>query len=67
MAHGESVSERAQRLRDLAASAENLVALAGLLDEALDKARRDLMALAGAARVLAGRLDREADALEVVL
>lgn len=65
MAHGVSVSERAQRLRDLAARAENLSALAGVIDETLDRARRDLLALAGAARGLAGRLEREADATEV--
>ena len=65
MAHGKSVPERAQRLRDLAASAENLAGLAGVIDETIDKARRDLLALAGAARGLVGRLEREADATEV--
>lgn len=65
MAPSGSVSERAQRLRDLAASAENLSALAGVIDETLDRARRDLLALAGAARGLASRVEREADAEEV--
>lgn len=56
---------RAQRLRDLSASAENLVALAAIADETLTKARLDLLALSGAARRLAGQLEREADAEEV--
>jgi hypothetical protein len=65
MAHGTSVSERAQRLRDLAGSAENLVSLASVVDETLTKARLDLLALSGAARQMATRLEREADLLEV--
>lgn len=64
---GGSVVERAQRLRDLAANAENLVSLAGVIDETLTRARLDLLALAGAARGLAGRLEREADTSEVAL
>jgi len=66
MARGSTVPERAQRLRDLAASAENLVNLAAVADETLARARLDIMALAGAARALAGRLEREADAAEAV-
>lgn len=66
MATNDSVVARAQRLRDLAGSAENLASLAGLIDATLDRARLDLMTLAGAARTLAARLEREADAAEVV-
>lgn len=55
---------RAQRLRDLAAGAENLVSLAALADETLTKARLDLLALSGAARQLASRLELEAEAVE---
>jgi hypothetical protein len=51
---------RAQRLRDLAESAENLVALAAVADETLAKVRLDLLALSGAARALAGKLEQEA-------
>jgi hypothetical protein len=58
---------RAERLRDLASGAENLVILAGVVDETLAKARLDLLALSGAARQLATRLEREADAAEVAL
>jgi hypothetical protein len=65
MAHGESVSEKAQRLRDLAASAENIASLAVVADQTLAKARADVLALAGAARRIAHRLEREADATEV--
>lgn len=57
--------KRVQELRDLAASAENLVALAAVADETLAKARFDLLALSGAARRLAGELERAADAAEV--
>jgi hypothetical protein len=65
MAPNGSVSERSQRLRNLAGSAENLAGMAGVIDQTLDNARRDLLALAGAARTLAGSLERAADELEV--
>lgn len=64
MAHSRTISDRAPRLRELAESAENLVNLAGLADETLAQARADLLALAGAARTLATRLDAEASAME---
>lgn len=60
MARGNTVSERAQRLRDLAAGAENIAHLALLADEALAKTRHDLVTLASAARTLAGKLEAEA-------
>jgi hypothetical protein len=60
-----STGARAQRVRDLAASADNIAAAAIVADETLAKARRDVLALAGAARKLAERLEREADASEV--
>jgi hypothetical protein len=60
MAPARSVSERAQRLRDLAESAENVVSLAAVTDQTLTKARLDLLALSGAARRLAANLEAEA-------
>lgn len=67
MAHRGSIDTRSQRLKDLAESAENLVSLAAVTDETLARGRLDLLALSGAARVLAQRLEREADAAEVEL
>lgn len=55
---------RARRLRDAAASAENLGELALLADATLDRARSDLKALATAATRLADRLEQEAKAAE---
>jgi hypothetical protein len=60
MARGNTVSERPQRLRDLAARAENIAALALVADETLAKARQDVVALASAARMLAAKLETEA-------
>ena len=65
MARGSTLPDRAQRLRDLAGSAENIAALAVVADDSLGRARRDLLALAAAGRMLAERLKREADATEV--
>lgn len=65
MAHGKSVVDRAQNLRELAEGAENLVHLTSLADATLERARQDLLVLAGAARGLAGRLEQAADAMEV--
>jgi hypothetical protein len=65
MTRGKSVSERAQRLRDLADSAENIASLAVVADETLAKARRDVLALAGAARRIAEQLTAAADGAEV--
>ncbi len=66
MTHAESVS-KAARLRDLAASCENIAALAVVADENLAAARRDVMALAGAARRVAEQLSRAADGEAVEL
>jgi hypothetical protein len=55
-----TVSERVQRLRDLAARAENIAALALVADETLAKARQDVLTLASAARGLAAQLEAEA-------
>ena len=62
MARGNTVTERAQRLRNLAARAENIARLALLADETLARARQDVVTLAGAARLLAGQLEAEAAA-----
>lgn len=60
MARGSTVPERAQRLRDLAARAENIAALALVADEALARARQDVVMLASAARSIAASLEAEA-------
>jgi hypothetical protein len=65
MTRGKSVSDRAQRLRDLADSAENIASLAVVADETLAKARRDVLALAGAARRIAEQLTAAAEGAEV--
>lgn len=66
MTHGDSVS-KAARLRDLAASCENIAAAAVLADESLAKARQDVLALAGAARRIADQLAKAADGEAVKL
>jgi hypothetical protein len=58
---------RAQRLRDAAAKAENIAALARLIDAQLGKACGDLLAMAAAAKQLAETLERAADGAEVAL
>jgi hypothetical protein len=60
MARGTTVSDRARRLRDLAAGAENIAASALVADEVLAKARHDVLTLATAARSLAAKLETEA-------
>jgi len=56
---------RADRLREAAAQAENLAALAGLADAQLTRAANDLATLAQAARRLATSLQCDADTAEV--
>jgi len=59
------LSARVQRLRDSAGHAENLAALAGLVDAQLSRASADLQTLAQAARRLATALECEGDTAEV--
>jgi hypothetical protein len=50
-------------LRDLAARAENIANLALVADDALARARHDVVTLASAARSLAAKLEAEAATL----
>ena len=60
MARKNSISDRAQRLRQLAASAEKIGDKAMAADETLAKMRHDLLTLVSAARALADKLNAEA-------
>ena len=61
----DTTGARVERLRAMAGQAENLAALAGLADAALTRASHDLATLATAARILAAKLNSEADTAEV--
>lgn len=59
--HTTGAPSRAQRLREQAEKAENIAALARLVDDTLVKASGDLLALASAAKQLSDRLEALAD------
>lgn len=63
--NGEKVTtaarSRAQRLREAAERAENIGALAGLIDAQLVRACGDLLAMAAAAKQLAATLEKAAE------
>ena len=63
--HTTGAPARAERLRAAAEQAENLAALAGLAEAQLSRASSDLHTLAAAARLLAARINCEADSAEV--